>query len=503
MTHLGHSASAFNVLDHGAIGDGQTLNTTAIQAAIEACHQSGGTVYFPSGHYLTGSLILHSHVTLHLDSGATLLGSPDPADYPVIDSRWEGADRKTYAPLIGGSHLDNVAIAGRGTVDGQGETWWRLHRENKLEHPRPRLISFADCSNVLIESITATRSPAWTIHPIRCENVTVDKVTIISPADSPNTDGINPDSCRDVRIFNCHISVGDDCIAVKSGTKENGGRLAPCENIAIANCTMAHGHGGVVIGSETSGDIRNVVISNCVFAGTDRGIRLKSRRGRGGLVEDIRVTNVVMENVLCPLTMNLYYACGAWGDETVADKGFRPVDDGTPRFRHIHLSHITARQVKLAAAFLYGLPEMPIEDLSLANISISLSRDGAAGYPEMADGMELMRRAGVFVRNARGLRLCQVEVEGQLGPAITLMDARDVDLSACTSRTPCAEAPVIWMKGVSGAFVHDCRAGAGTDVFVHVEGERSQDILLNENDLTLAGRAIRLGQDAPTGAVSA
>jgi polygalacturonase len=493
----------FNVLDYGAVGDGQILDTPAIQSAIEACYQAGGgTVYFPAGHYVTGSLFLRSNVTLHLDAGATLLGSENLADYPVVDGRWEGADQKTYAALIAGSDLDNIAIIGRGTIDGRGSMWWKLHRENKLAYPRPRLISFTNCNNILIESITAINSPAWTIHPIHCENVTVDKVTVINPADSPNTDGIDPDSCRNVRISNCYVSVGDDCVTLKSGQESNGrDRLAPCENIAITNCTMAHGHGGIVIGSEMSGDVRRVVISNCVFTGTDRGIRLKSRRGRGGVVEDIRVTNIVMENVLCPLTMNLYYACGAWGDQTVADKQSRPVTDGTPRFRRIHLSHITAREVKYAAGFLFGLAEMPLQDVSLSDVSIAMSPDAEAGYPEMADDMELMQRAGLFVRNARGLKLHNVEVTGQLGPALMLNDSADVDLSASTTHTPCPDAPVIRMSNVDGAFVHGCQASAETHVFMQLQGENTKGIVCSGNHLAQARQALEITENVPAGAV--
>jgi len=497
--------SVYNVIDHGAIGDGQALETQAIQSAIEACNQAGGgTVYFPAGHYVTGPIFLRSNVTLHLDAGATLLGSENPADYPVIDGRWEGADQKTFAPLITGYNLKNIAIVGRGTIDGRGSLWWKRHREKKLTYPRPRLISFSNCANVLIEGITATNSPAWTINPIHCENVNVDKVTVINPADSPNTDGINPDSCRYVRISNCYVSVGDDCITIKSGTQDNGrDHLSPCEHITITNCTMAHGHGGVVIGSETSGDVRNVVISNCVFTETDRGIRMKSRRGRGGVIEDIRVSNIVMQDVLCPFTMNLYYACGAWGDKTVADKQPHPVDDGTPRFRRIHLSNITARDAKYAAAFLYGLPEMPVEDISFSDISISMSPDAEAGHPEMADDMELMQRAGFFVCNARRLRLHNIEVSGQLGPALMLKDSTDVNISASTTHTPCADAPVIRMSNVDGAFVHGCQASAGTGIFLQVEGKHTKAIVLEGNHLARAKQPIQLAEDVRSDAVSA
>ena len=178
-----------------------------------------------------------------------------------------------------------------------------------------------------------------------------------------------------MRISDCYVSVGDDCITIKSGTQfEHPERRAACRDITITNCTLERGHGGVVIGSEMSGDVQNVVISNCVFIGTDRGIRMKSRRGRGGVVENVRVSNIIMDGVLCPFTMNLYYHCnGAKGDPMVSDKNPRPVDEGTPAFRNIHYSHITAVDVKLAAGFFYGLAEMPLEDISLSDISIIMS----------------------------------------------------------------------------------------------------------------------------------
>ncbi len=427
-----------DVRDFGAAGDGRTLDTEAIQRAIEACGVAGGgTVHFPAGAYVTGALVLRSHVTLHLEAGAVLLGSEDPVDYPVVRSIWEGVDQETYAPLIGGSCLEGIAVVGRGTVDGRGEIWWERFRKSRglaLRYPRPRLISFVACHNVMIEGLTLARSPSWTINPVRCSNVTIDKVTIFNPQDSPNTDGINPDSCSNVHISNCHIDVGDDCIALKSGTEaEDSDKRAPCENVTITNCTMVHGHGGVVIGSEMSGGVRNVVVSNCVFEGTDRGIRLKSRRGRGGVVEDIRVTNVIMVDVLCPFAVNLYYACGAWGDKVVSDRQPHPVTAGTPCFRRIHLSHITARDAKLAAGFVFGLPEMPVENVSLSDVFVSMAPDAEPGYPEMADDMELMQGAGLVVRNVRGLRLQDVEIVGQQGPALLLADTTGIQIAGGVS----------------------------------------------------------------------
>jgi polygalacturonase len=206
--------------DFGAAGDGITLDTAALQATINACaERGGGTVYIPAGRYLTGTLFFHDNITLHLEAGATLLGVQDPTEYPITLNRWQGVEQMTHTSLMAGFGLKNIAITGRGTIDGQGDYWWRRHREKTLTYPRPRLISFTNCTNVLIEGITLTNSPAWTVNPVCCKNVNVRGITIINPPDSPNTDGINPDSCRYVRISDCHISVGDDCITIKSGTQ--------------------------------------------------------------------------------------------------------------------------------------------------------------------------------------------------------------------------------------------------------------------------------------------
>jgi polygalacturonase len=425
------NAPAYNVRALGAVGDGLSLDTRAVQSAIDSCAaQGGGTIYLPAGQYLTGSLFLRNNITLFLDAGAVILGSEDPGDYPIIDARWEGKHQDTHAPLIGGHNLQNIAVVGRGVIDGRGAFWWKAKKEMSLAHPRPRLISFSDCSNVLIEGITAINSPSWTINPVHCQNVNIRALTIINPADSPNTDGINPDSCRLVHISDCYVSVGDDCITIKSGTEhERPERSAPCRDITITNCTLERGHGGVVIGSEMSGGVKNVVISNCVLIGTDRGIRIKSRRGRGGVVEDIRVTNIVMDGVLCPFTMNLYYHIGEKGNVNVSDKSLRAIDDGTPRLRSIHFSHITAREVKHAAGFLYGLAEMPLEDISLHDIAITVSNKVETGYPEMADDIPSMSRAGFFIRNARNLRIDHVQIKGQVGEAFDLDESVQADIS--------------------------------------------------------------------------
>ncbi len=422
-----------DVRSFGAAGNGVASDTNAVQSCIDECAgNGGGTVLFPPGRYACGSLFLGSRVTLHLEAGAVIAASRNPADFPLVAARWEGETRTVHAPLIGGSRLEEVAVTGEGTIDGEGDVWWSMYRGRKLAYPRPRLVSFSSCTGVTIRGITVKNSPSWTLHPVECRNVLIDGVTIVNPPDSPNTDGINPDSCSLVRISNCLISVGDDCIALKSGTeREPPAHRAACRDVTISNCVLERGHGGVVIGSEMSGGVRNVAISNCIFNGTDRGIRMKSRRGRGGTVEDVRVSNVIMNDVLCPITVNLYYGCGAWGDPVVSDKGMRPVDEGTPRFRRIHFNGITARGVKRAAAFIYGLAESPVEDLTVFDASISFDPSAEEGPAEMADGIPAMRRAGFFARYTRGLIAERVRIEGAEGPAFIVEDSEAPEIRGC------------------------------------------------------------------------
>jgi polygalacturonase len=281
---------------------------------------------------------------------------------------------------------------------------------------------------VLIEGVTLTNSPAWTLNPLACDEVNIRGIIIRNPPDSPNTDGINPDSCRNVHVSDCHIDVGDDCVTIKSGSEEDGRRQhRACENITITNCTMIHGHGGVVIGSEMTGGVRNVAISNCTFVGTDRGIRIKSRRGRGGVVEDLRVSNIVMDQVLCPIVINLFYGCGAWGELKVTDQSPQPVTDRTPRFRRLRYSNITARRVKYSAAYVIGLPEMFVEDVAFNDVSVYLDPDNTeAGQSAMAPGQPDLCRAGFVLRNVARARLNNVQVFDQIGDAISVKNCTDV-----------------------------------------------------------------------------
>lgn len=418
--------------------DGRTavLETADLQAAIDAAGSAGGgRVVVPAGVHRTGSLRLRSHVELHLEAGAVLQFVADPALYPPVQARWEGAPTLIHQPCLYASGEVNVSLTGFGTIDGGGEPWWRAMRDDAapLEHPRPTLIGLHGCERVTIRDVTLRNSPAWTVHPLLCTGVTIDNIVIVNPADSPNTDGIDPESCRNVHISNCHIDVGDDCIAIKAGTEASPERV-PCENITITNCTMVHGHGGVVIGSEMSGGVRDVVISNCVFEGTDRGIRIKSRRGRGGVVEDIRVTNIVMRGVMCPLVVNPFYFCGPEGKHPkVADRNPHPVDAGTPAFRRIHISHVTARDVHAAAGFLYGLPEAPLDELTVHDVMVSFAEDPVPFVPAMATGVPRMTRAGLLVGFLTDATLSGVRIVGAAGDAVTAEASPGLDTSQVAS----------------------------------------------------------------------
>ena len=424
-------AERVDMLKSGAKADGKTLNTTLINHTVDRLSQAGGgTHFFPAGTYLTGAIRLKSNITVELEAGATLLFSDNFDDYlPFMEVRHEGVMMKSFSPLISAMDAENITIKGEGTLDGQGKAWWteffRIYvdlekngmrelnkyqplweRENDVEalyaetnedwHGtlkrrffRPPFIQPVRCRRVRIEGVKIINSPFWTVNPEFCDNVVVTGVTIHN-VPSPNTDGINPESCRNVHISDCHISVGDDCITLKSGRDAQARRLGvPCENITITNCTMLSGHGGVVIGSEMSGSVRKVTISNCVFDGTDRGIRIKSTRGRGGVVEDIRVSNIIMSNIKREaVVLNLKYS----------EMPVEPMSERTPLFRDISISGLTAVGVKTPVKIV-GLEEAPVTDIILRDINVKNAREKC-----IFENCERIRLTDVIV-NGKEVRL--------------------------------------------------------------------------------------------------
>ena len=395
-------AERIDMRQAGANPLGTELNTILINKTIDKLNANGGgTLFFPSGKYLTGAIKLKSNITIELEAGATLLFSDNFDDYlPMVEMRHEGIMMKSFSPLISAVDAENITIKGEGTINGQGKKWWDeffrvivdMEKNGKRDinkyQPmwdkvndaktigaeinqdyadalqrrffRPPFIQPLRCKNIRIQGIRIINSPFWTINPEFCENVTVDGVTIANPL-SPNTDGINPESCRYVHISNCHISVGDDCITLKSGRDLQARKMGWAdENITITNCTMLAGHGGVVIGSEMSGGVKKVTISNCVFDGTDRGIRIKSTRGRGGVVEDIQVDNIVMKNIKEEaIILDMLYT----------KMPVEPLSDRTPIFRNINISNVTGSNV-LIPFKIRGLEESPISNITFTNINI-------------------------------------------------------------------------------------------------------------------------------------
>jgi len=420
----GPRPAVFNVLDYGAVPDGQTKNTAAIAKAIAACAEvGGGTIVFPAGKYLTGAVMLESNQTLHFDAGSALLYSGDPADSPIVKSRWECTNVYTHASLIYADGKHNIAITGRGTLNGQGWNWWwrsnsrgrkspsgedaasnqaawrkvydRIETGEKLaaadftaaaKFLRPSLVGLYNCKNILIEDVTLFKSPMWMLHPVYSDDIVVRGVRFVSAdpegqhsaeGEGPNGDGIDVDSCRNVRISDCYFNTSDDCIVIKSGRDNDGLRTnRPTEFVTITNCVMFQGHGAVVIGSETSGGIRNITASNCVSVGTDCGIRIKSQRGRGGVLQNFRFDNWVIEDAKKQaFEINTRYS-------VTPDA---PLGEKTPVFRNFSYSNITISNAAQVAKIV-GLPEKAIEQLRFTDITAT----GKVGFlVEQASDLEL------------------------------------------------------------------------------------------------------------------
>ncbi len=382
-----------DVTEHGIIPDGITVNTKRINEVINSMTE-GGILFFPPGKYVTGSIVLKSNITFYLSTGAVLLGAEDYDEFPLLTEEFlPGYKDVGRFALITAFNAKNIVIEGGGTIDARGYYWWPLGCDDAC---RPRTIEPVLCSNVIIRDISIKNSPFWTIHPMCCRDVLIENIKIKNPYDSPNTDGINPESSSNVHISGCTVDVGDDCITVKSGREDHElQRQYPCENILIENCTLLNGHGGVVIGSEMSGGVRRVVVSNCIFKGTDRGIRIKTRRGRGGVMRELMANNLLMEDVLVPFTVNGFYFYD-WEKEGYEAEA----DSSTPIIENITISNLRASRAKVAAIYIKGLPEMPVRGIMMENVRIHTEVDeNVADVPIMTPCVEKMQGRGVFLDN--------------------------------------------------------------------------------------------------------
>ena len=463
--------------DFGARADGATLDTAAIQQAIDACTSAGGgTVYLGPGKYLTGPIYLKSNVTFHLEAGATVLGSTNRADYGTCTRRYAGTTQLTLEALVQAVDAERITLAGRGVIDGQGEAFWKPIRDyyatpkgqrppmeeygseeeqvrNAIWH-RPRLLELVGCRNLILEGVTLQNSGFWNGHMIYCENAKLNGLTFHNPPWGCNGDGMNLNSSHDVMISNCRFDVNDDAICLKSGWDEDGRRIGiATRNVTVANCVVHRGHGGVVIGSDMSGGVQNVAVTNCVFDGTEIGIRMKSMRGRGGLVENINVNNVVMDGVPQPFVFNLRY----WKPMPP-----EPVSERTPVFRNVRFSQIDAVNAK-NAGFIDGLEEMPVRNIRFESVRIQ-------------------SREPMTVRHAQGLEFRNVRLECAQAPEMQLEDVSDVEIDRVQMRGDHAPAPSIQLTDARQVFVHDSSATCSGGTLLDCRNTPESELRLADND---------------------
>jgi polygalacturonase len=462
-------SNTVSVAESGGVGDGLTLNTKAFESAIaKLSSKGGGKLLVPAGVWFTGPIVLKSNINLHLEKGALILFSPDMSLYPLVNTSFEGLETKRCQSPISGRNLVNVAITGQGTINGSGEAWRPLKRDKVtdkywkkvvksggvLKTPdywfpsagslkgesisdmnvpradltdaewleikdflRPVMVSLVECKNVFLHGVLFENSPSWNIHPLMCENLIVDNVFVRNPGFAQNGDGIDVESCKNSIIVNSTFDVGDDAICIKSGKDKEGRiRARPTENLIVDNCKVFQGHGGFVVGSEMSGGVRNVSVRNCQFMGTDVGLRFKSNRGRGGVVENIYISDIYMFNIVTDsFLFDLYYG-GKSASEAADDGDVNPtetttplVTEETPVFRNIFVKNIVSRNANRAMYF-NGLPEMNISNINVENASISA-------------------KVGVVLSESNGIKFKNIQIFPQSGPAVLLNNVKNFELT--------------------------------------------------------------------------
>ncbi|MBR1735702.1 MAG: glycoside hydrolase family 28 protein [Firmicutes bacterium] len=414
--------STYNIKDFGAKGDGRTKDTQSIQSAIDKCSENGGgKVVIPRGIWFTAPITLKSNVELHLESGAVLYFSTDINDYPLINTSFEGFFTYRCISPIYAKECVNIAITGSGVIDGNGgawrpkkkfkltdrmwkdciesggvvlegkeDMWWpsqsaldghlnlvpnpeKLKNKEECEKYRdflrPVLVNFTNCKNILLDGVTFQNSPAWCLHPWLCENLTIKNISVRNPWYSQNGDGIDVESCKYVKVSDSTFDVGDDALCVKSGKNEDGRKLGkPCEYVIFENCTVYHGHGGFVIGSEMSGGVKNIKVSSCTFIGTDTGLRFKSCLGRGGLVEDIFIDDINMTDIAKEaIIFTMGYDMDTKEGQTVDDIE-------VPEFKNIYINNVNCVGAGTPIV-ISGLSRKPVHDIHLNNVTINSSKD--------------------------------------------------------------------------------------------------------------------------------
>ena len=489
----------FNIVDYGAKNDGSALATSAFAKAIAAAKAAGGgTIYVPPGKYESGPIQLGSNMTLDVDAGATI--DFPVAALPLEKTRYLGVVTLAPMALVGARNAENVTVTGRGVLttglyadwakaygpppvipnkseNANGPAWDFYLKQIEARKPitrdeaiaaakelRPSFVYFDHSKNILVENIRIIGAPMFVVHLLYSENATVRNV-MIEANPGPHVNGIVVDSSRFVRISDDYIDTGDDGIVVKAGKDADGLRVdKPSEDVAITNCTVHHAHGAVTIGSETSGSIRNVVASNITAVDTENGIRIKSRRGRGGTVEDLRFDNWTMRSVGTGIVVTSYYTMGGEG-ETAPE----PISNRTPLFRNIAISNVTIDHAKFAVD-IEGLPEMRIDGLRLSNI--------------VGSG-----KTGLLATYTNNLQLNHVEINSDSGPEFKIDAASNLLLDDVTSSKPNAASPVLRLTNATGAILRDSRAFAGTGVFLSAGAGELKSMTLLGNALGAAKTA--------------
>lgn len=472
-----------NLKDFGAVNGGYVLNTKAFADAIDAVSKKGGgKVIIPPGIWLTGPIILKSRIELHAETGALIKFSPDKSLYPIIETSFEGLNTwRCISPLYG-KNLEDVAFTGKGVWDGSGEVWRQVKRSKLTEsqwkkfvasggvvnesktswYPsetfmkasvgadqnvrldlktkeefeaihdflRPVLVSIQNSKRVMFNGPVFQNSPAWNIHPLMIEDLIVRNVSVRNPWFSQNGDGLDVESCKNVIVENSSFDVGDDAICIKSGKDKDGrDRGVPCENIIIKNNIVYHGHGGVTVGSEMSGGVKNMHVSNCTFMGTDVGLRFKSNRGRGGVVENIFISDIFMTDIPSQaISFNLYYG-GKSIAETLEEGGDKivnakmPVDEKTPQFKNISIKNVTIKGAQ-QAVFLQGLPEMNLENIEIINL-IAKAEKGftivdATGIKIHNAKLDIEKPNVIEIYNGKNMSFKDIEFNSTSSKAITI-----------------------------------------------------------------------------------
>jgi len=492
--------SLFNILDYNAKGDGITLNTRSIQAAIDACSKSGGgTVWFPAGRYVSGTIYLKSHVTLFLEAGAVLEGSKNLKDYPVTISKVRSyTDNYTDKSLIYAEGLENISITGNGLIDGNGASFKIENMDNDdglrkkddffYYKSRPYLIRIINCRNILVRDVTIMNSPMWVQHYLLCEDVNIDGITVDSRVNH-NNDGIDIDGCSRVRISNCDIVSGDDAIVLKSTLDK------PCKNVTITNCVLSSDCNAFKMGTETNGGFENIVLSNCTIYDTHLAA-ITLQLVDGGTLERVSVSNITMNNVGAAIFIRL-------GNRA------RPYNDSLPkpgmgRLSHVIIDNIQATNVGKTGCSITGLPGYMVEDITLSNISLTFEGGGTeenakseipelpSAYPER-DMFGDLPAYGFYCRHCRNLRFDNIDIgydNPEARPAIICDDIEGLMMKSIFARTD-GNAPVMEFIGVKNAFIQSCIALDGTGTFLHMKGAMSKHISLIGNDLRSAKKTFQ------------